>query len=432
MSGNTSSEIVRMQYWPPYLHRWLSLIIITLITVAVACLQPWKNGPPIRSDGEGYHLWTRAFLERDLSFRRYAGAAGLFLADRQRNIYQNKYPPGVALLRFPVMAFLVNRRPGALEISWAEHAANVAFSAIALLAVCYLSLRTCQLLTLDCSSHHAALFAGVFGTGLFHYATYDSCFSHIYSALGVAVLLWLGVRTIVQRENHLPPFLTALTCLLFILLRNTNILVLAMMAIAYGYARQQRRLLSLQNGCVDIGILSLGAGSAVLLQLLYNYYACGRFALSSYGEETFVWRQPHQLAVLCSYERGLFSYYPIVALMLVCAWSVGPLRVAAGGFSLLLLSYVVLYGFWSSWQLGCGFGHRGFVELMPLGIVLFAAALSQLSPRGRRCAGLMALLCTTFTMAFMLRYWRGTLPMCGTTASVYWHKSLFGLLFRSL
>lgn len=415
-----------------FFHRWRSLIVIILITVPVACFQPWKNGPPIRSDGEGYHLWTRALLERDLSFRRYAGAAGLFLADRERNIYQNKYPPGVALLRFPVMAFLVDRQSGAGAISRAEHAANVVVSAAALLALCYLLLCTCQLLALDVSSSHVALLAGVFGTGLFHYATYDSCFSHIYSALGVACLLWLGVRTIVRRDNYLPPFLTILTCLLFILIRNTNIIVLTMMAIAYGYGRRQRGILSFRSSCVDLGILGVGVGSAALLQILYNSYACGHFSLSSYGEETFLWNHPHQLAVLFSYDRGLFSYYPIVALMGICAWTLRPLRAAATGFSVLLLSYVVLYGFWSSWQLGCGFGHRGFVELMPLGIVLFAAALGQLSPHGRRCAGVLALLCTAFTVAFMVRYWRGTLPMCGTTASVYWNKSLLGLFFRSL
>jgi hypothetical protein len=424
--------MVRMDTRLPFLHRWCSLAVITLVTVLAACFQPWKNGPPIRSDGEGYHLWTRAFLERDLSFRRYAGATGLFPADRQRNIYQNKYPPGVALFRFPVMAFLADRRSGVAAISRAEHTANVVFSAAALIAVCYLSLRICQFLSLDNSSSHMALLCGVFGTGLFHYATYDSCFSHIYSALAVAFLLWLGVGTIVRRDKHLPPLLTALACFLFILFRNTNIIMLTLMALAYCYSRRQQGFLSLKNGLVDLGILGLGSGSAALLQLLYNFYACGRFSLSSYGDEGFLWDSPHQLSVLFSYDRGLFSYYPVVAVILLCGWAAPQLRVPAAWFSLLLLSYVVLYGFWSSWQLGCGFGHRGFVELMPPGIVLFAAALGRFSPRGRRCAGVAALLCTAFTMAFMVRYWRGTLPMSGTTASVYWHKSLFGLFLRFL
>lgn len=432
MNDSTNAEMLRMDTGLPLFHRWCSLIVIVLLTVSVASFQPWKNGPPIRSDGEGYHLWTRAFLERDLSFRRHAGETGLFLADRERNIYQNKYPPGLALLRFPVMAFLIDSRPGVPTISRAEHAANIVFSAAALIAVCYLSLRTCQLLSVDVPSSHAALLAGVFGTGLFHYATYDSCFSHIYSALGVALLLWLGVRTIVQRDNHLPPLLTTLICFLFVLFRNTNIIALTMMALAYFYVRQKQRLLSSKNGCIDLGILGLGAGSAVLLQLLYNYYACGRFSLSSYGEESFLWNRPQQLSVLFSYDRGLFSYYPVVALILLCGCAIRRLRVAVAWLSFLLLAYVILYGFWSSWQLGSGFGHRGFVELMPLGTVLFAAALGQLSLRGRRCAGVLALFCTAFTMAFMVRYWRGTFPMSGTTASMYWHKSLIGLFLRSL
>lgn len=411
----------------PFFHRWLALIVIALATIPAACLQPWKNGPPIRSDGEGYHLWTRALLECDLSFRRHAGETGLFLSDPERNVYQNKYPPGVALLRFPVMAFLIDKQHDGFTISRAEHGANIVFSAAALIAVCYLALRTCQLLKLDYFSGHAALLAGVFGTGLFHYATYDSCFSHIYSAVGVAFLLWLGVRTIVRQDNHLPPFLTALTCFLFILIRNTNLIVLAMMVLGYCYGRQHKRLLSFPNGCMDLGIVCLGTGSAALLQLLYNYYACGRFSLSSYGEESFLWDHPRQLSVLFSYDRGLFSYYPVVALILISGWAVRRLLVPAAWFSLLLLGYVVLYGFWSSWQLGCGFGHRGFVELMPLGIVLFAAALAQLPTHGRRWACVLALLCTAFTMDFMLRYWRGSFPMSGTTASIYWRKSLLGL-----
>ena len=416
----------------PFLHRWCSLVVIVAATVPVACFQPWKNGPPIRSDGEGYHLWTRAILECDLSFRRHAGATGLYLADPQRDIYQNKYPPGVALFRFPVMAFLVDNRPGVATISRAEHAANVVFSALALIAVCYLLLRTCQLLGLDDSSSHTALIAGVFGTGLFHYATYDSCFSHIYSALGVAFLLWLGVATIVRMDDHLSPLPTALTCFLLLLFRNTNIIALTLMVVAYGFARRRLSLLSFKNSCIDLGSLFLGTGSAALLQLLYNYYTCGRFSWSSYGEEAFLWNQPHLLSVLFSYDRGLLSYYPIVGLILLCSWVVGRLRLPAAWFSLLLLSYVMLYGFWWSWELGCGFGHRGFVELMPPGIILLAAALGEIKLPGRRWASVLALLCTAFTMTFMVRYWRGTLPMTGTTQSVYWHKSLFGLFFRML
>jgi hypothetical protein len=38
-----------------------------------------------------------------------------------------------------------------------------------------------------------------------------------------------------------------------------------------------------------------------------------------------------------------------------------------------------IYGFWRVWFLGGGFGHRGFVELMPFGIVLLVVALSGIN-----------------------------------------------------
>ena len=51
--------------------RWGSLLIVVAILVPVTLFQPYRNGPPIRSDGAGYHLWTRVLLEGDLSFERY-------------------------------------------------------------------------------------------------------------------------------------------------------------------------------------------------------------------------------------------------------------------------------------------------------------------------------------------------------------------------
>jgi len=93
---------------------------------------------------------------------------------------------------------------------------------------------------------------------------------------------------------------------------------------------------------------------------------------------------------------------------------------AAAWMSLLLLAYAVLYGFWASWMLGAGFGHRGFVEVIPIGVVLFAPALSSASRSQRTVLVSGALVCTTLTLAFMAGYWLGMLPMRGTPSHVYW------------
>jgi hypothetical protein len=403
-----------------WLGRWWSLVIVVAAVAYVTAFQPYDNGPPIRSDGEGYHIWTRALLEGDLSFRKYKTVPGIYLADPNRDVYQNKYPPGVALIRLPVMAFLVDRRPGAPLISPAEHWANLVLSGLALAVVCFLCLRTAWLLSLPPWPTHVALLTLIFGTGLFHYGTYDACFSHIYSAMGTALLIWLGVRTVVHRRAYLPALATGVACFLFLLIRNTNVILLAALAAAYFHARRRQGVFAPRSALRDLAVMGSGSAAAVAMQLGYNAFAHGALVFSSYGSESFAWDRPMQFAVLLSYNRGLFTYYPIVALVLACAWAVGRTRWAAFWFSLAMFAYVTLYGFWSGWDLGGGFGHRGFVELMPSGIVLFAAALSAQSQRQRIAISGCALVCTLATLQFMWAYWHGSLSYYGATYEVYW------------
>src|SRR4029077_8159174 len=104
-----------------------SVLFVSAIVVLTTLFRPYKNHPAIYSDGIGYHLWTQAMLEGDLSFRRYAENAesrGLNLTDASRRIYQNKYPPGGALLRLPVMAFLINRAARSRLVSTPENWAS--------------------------------------------------------------------------------------------------------------------------------------------------------------------------------------------------------------------------------------------------------------------------------------------------------------------
>lgn len=424
-----------MHWLVAHCRKWASLLVVVVIVVPVTLWPPYRNGPPIRSDGVGYHVWTRALLDGDLSFRRYADVSGVFPIDPAHSAYANQYPPGLALLRLPVMAPLVDRRPGAPAIGAAEHQACLVLSALALVGVCWLALRTCQLLGVDLAAAHAAVLALVFGAGLFHYGTYDACFTHVYSALGVALLLWLGVRAIAMGRDRLPWLPVAVTSFFLVAIRNTNGLALAALATAYITWRLRVDTAPDRGLLADLTALALGSGGATALQLAYNLYAQGRPTVSSYGAQPFLWDRPMLRSVLFSYERGLFSYYPVVAIALAAVWWARPTRPAAAWFTVLLLAYAALYGYWWSWTLGSGFGHRGFVELMPIGIVLFAAALARLPRPARAALGACALLCTAVTVRLMLAYWKGSLPMSGTTGPVYWafacgKRSAIGFLFR--
>jgi len=106
--------------------------------------------------------------------------------------------------------------------------------------------------------------------------------------------------------------------------------------------------------------------------------------------------------------------------MLAAAWAVRRTRLAAAAFTLLILTYATLYGFWWSWKLGAGFGHRGFVELMPVAGVLFVAALATMNARGRAIIVAGAAVCTLLTINFMIGIWTYSLPMDQTDPTTYW------------
>src|SRR5690348_7140586 len=144
-----------------------------------------------------------------------------------------------------------------------------------------------------------------------------------------------------------------------------------------------------------------------LIQIAYNSYATHSLRLSSYEKDWFLLHRPMQFAVLFSYENGLFVYMPVVAIALISALAVRRTRVAALLFTSLIAAFTVLYGFSRSWGLKLDLGHRGFVELMPIGIVLFAVALSEMRPWVIR----IAVAAVSFAAAFvylelMLGYWR--------------------------
>ena len=126
------------------------------------------------------------------------------------------------------------------------------------------------------------------------------------------------------------------------------------------------------------------------------------------------------LAVLASYERGLLTYYPIVAVALATVLACRATRRAALAFSGLLLAYAVLYGFWWSWMLGGGFGHRGFVDVMPFLIPFFAVALGRLLTPWRALVAAASAVAVFVTLELMAGYWRRSFPYQGATSQTYW------------
>jgi hypothetical protein len=397
----------------PYLPAFVFAVILGSVT---AC-QPYRNGPAIRSDGSGYHIWTFALKKLNFHFCEYqvlgyteqAGVAGRCVA---------KWPPGVALFRFPVMVWFVDV-DNHTAFSNGEHWVSLIFGAGLTFAIYLLGLSILRRMSIDALEAQVVLFLLFFGTGLFHYGTYDNSFSHIYSAFGSTILMWQLMRIHQEGGGEASWWASALAAgvgFFMILFRNTNALILlfyvALVAMSSTSRATKRRVL-----------LGVAAGSAVAIciQLAYNSYATGHFSASSYVNESFVWNRPMMRWVLLSYERGLFTYYPVVLLVLAFGLARRTSRAFTFALLLLVLAYAARYGFWHSWYLGGGFGHRGFVELVPLMIPAIGLGLRDIRHRATRRWLLAAASAALFVpLQVMLAYWNGSFPKESVSGTDYW------------
>lgn len=166
---------------------------------------------------------------------------------------------------------------------------------------------------------------------------------------------------------------------------------------------------------------------ALTIQLAYNHYVTGHWKLSSYGQEHFIKLGEHFVDVLISYERGLVTYYPIFAVVIVLSlvWVREKITFI---FIALVLAFALLYGSWHSWPLGGGMGHRGFVELVPIAIVVLGMSLQKI-PSKHYLIWLMLTIvlaiCVYITVAVMMGYWQGNFPFAGANQAKY-----FEMLFK--
>jgi nitrate reductase NapE component len=419
-----------------FVRDWFSCLILMVVLVPVLAAQPWHtylNEPPIRSDALGYHLWIRAILDDNFDFCRFHIDTGTVVqfkrptpTDPNHVRCGDQYPPGLALLQLPVMAPLADHGANPRIANQDENEAALWMGGAALLLTCVLVVAVARRLRIPPWPTHVALVTMVFGTASFVFGTYDGGFTHVYLALGVAALVWAATRTLQQGRSGSSAIVAFLAACFITAMRNVDILPVMLLVAAYAavvLVREQRRWskqtkrLALDLAPVVAGVLLASAGQIVL-----NHHFSGTWTLSSYGEHRFTWGQQMQRSVLVSYTRGLFTYWPIMAVVLVAGFAVRKARAWTLLFAALVALMTTIYGFWPDWALGggAGFGHRGFIEIVPVGMIAFAMALSSLRRPLQLFAGGLAVMCACLTFQLALQMWNRDFPEYAPTAHQYW------------
>lgn len=392
-------------------------LLFAALLCGVLVLRPFQNSPDIRSDGVGYHAWAHAIAHGDFTFCKYKNLLQPVTALSGESTdglrCKNKYPPGVGLLQLAFSWPVLAEDPVKTGFSVGEN--RVVFWGGAVLLFATVALIWSVLTRRGIASFPAlaAIAAFVFGTGLFHYSTYDASFSHVYSAFGLSLSLWLVCGR--QRLSLRRLVMFSLVAAWLYSVRQTNVAL--SLAVVYMFVREAD---GPDRWRLPVAWLA-GTGVAATVLLAYGRYVTGEATFSSYGSEGFPTFAGHSLDVLVSYERGLFNYYPVFLLGVAFAlfhWR----KATSQAFLALVAIFALLYGSWHAWHLGAGFGHRGFVELAPLGMIVMANALQAMSSSARRRWMIVIGMCCLMTTAAMSAYWRGDLPFHGASALQYWRS----------
>lgn len=210
------------------------------------------------------------------------------------------------------------------------------------------------------------LFALLAATNFYYYAIDEVGMSHVYSFFLFSVFLFF----VTEIKNgpltfRMVSFLSIVSALI-ILTRPTNVFF-----VVFCFFLEEKTVSSTVEGIKSflfsykrlLAVL-LGYGLIFLPQMLYWYYLTGSPFFYSYTGESFShWNSPKLLEIWFSTLNGLFIYSPLVLFILPGFYLMFKNKPFLGvGIICLFILISYVFASWWSWNFGCAFGNRCFVE----------------------------------------------------------------------
>jgi hypothetical protein len=381
---------------------------------------------PIHSDGYSYYVYLPSwFLHHDVTLQAVADdcCGGTFPAFTsivkwpETGRWVNPHPIGVAILMAPFFALAhaltrwSNLPPDGFSLYY-QHAAGLAgvcaFAAgIAILARVLVRHFSAGVVL-------ATLVTITWGTNLFHYATYDSTFSHAFSFLLVAMLLDLTERWW-QHSTWLLSLSLAVVAAFIFLTRHPNSVFLLVIPFWDPRRLWERRQILIAMSAIAI--------VCIAPQLLVYKIATGHWFVSVYGQlGRFDPRAPRLWDVLFGVQKGLFFWSPVLLFAVTGMCLDHPLARRLRLAAIVVFAVTAyLIASWSDWQFGASFGHRGFTDALPLAAV-FLAIFFEWTARHPRLVAPVATVTAALVLlscVHMTQYWLGILPVADTTWDQY-------------
>lgn len=394
---------------------------------------------PIRSDGFEYYVYLPAVVihhdptlerfARDCCGGRFPGPTGVWRWPSTGR-WVDRHSMGVAVLVLPffvaghLLTVWANLPPDGFSLFYV-HASGIA-SAFYLGAGLGL-LKKLLRRYFSTGIVLATLVSIVWGTNLYHYATFEPLFSHVFSFFLLCCLLHLTPRWHAAPSFH-DSFKVGIVAGLIVLVRPTNILFLMFFAL-YGVidlGTLKRRAIDFALEWPKTATIVATACVIPLPQLALYHWATGSWLVNPYGGQGFHFGSPKIVQVLFSTQKGLLFWSPILSFgivgLFVMRKTVRPLALATLLFVPLTV-YVIAS--WDDWQFGGSYGHRAFTDIFPVLAISTAAAYEWVTRRWRCTDAMAAVVAVAVTVSViqMIQYWLRIIPMRDTTWELY--RSVF-------
>lgn len=365
--------------------QWLIGIVVCVLLTGYFHSGKKINGV-IWSDQEGYYVYLPALFIDGFEEVQCINGCSQIQAPEGPKLF-TKYTYGIALLESPFFlgAHLVAKLSSfpadgrSLPYIWGIMMAALFY----MLAGLYLISKLLAELNFSKTTQWLVPMGLLLGTNLFYYTFRESGMSHVYSFFLVAALMFGSHRRAVSPQTKWT-IVTAASLALIILIRPTNA-ILGLVPVLWNVP--PRNVFSRAAAFLSDGKWWLMFGIALVLffapQSVYWKTITGSYIFYSYGEEGFSnWMSPKMLQVLFSHTNGWLIYSPIV---LTAFFGLGIMmfRKETGWLlpAVILTLATYVFGSWWAWWFGGAYGHRCFVEFLPLLAVPSATAVSWILQR---------------------------------------------------
>jgi len=202
------------------------------------------------------------------------------------------------------------------------------------------------------------------GTNLFYNSLMAPSMSHVYSFFVFSVFLY-SLQRFPESFRWKWFLLISFTIALSVVIRPTSGIIMILLCF-WNIQSLKEFLARLRTFLKPVYLLTITGCFAVLAlpQLLYWKYAFGSYLFFSYTNEGFTnWNHPFLFEVWLAPKNGLIFNAPVVLFMIAGLVLMIKNKIQNGWVLIFLFLFVsYLTASWWSWEMGCGFGHRAFVE----------------------------------------------------------------------